>query len=88
MKYVAVCLLSIVTMLSASASTSSAQLFAPELIAPAVLAARDVRGAMTEVSTGVPDSALMLTLAGALIGLQLRRRQKSLRSPRLSIVGS
>ena len=89
MKYVAVCLLSIVSMFSASASTSpaSAQLIPPALIAPAIRAAQEVRGAVEDVS-GVPDSLLMVTLGGALIALQLRRRQKSLRSPRLAIAGN
>lgn len=88
MKYVAVCVLSIVTMLSASASPSaapsaglaavpSAQSFSPSL---------DVR---VVVGASVPadsDSLLMTLLAGALIALQLRRRQKSLRSPRFAIL--
>lgn len=100
MKYVAVCVLSIVTMLSASASPSatpsagqsaglaavpSAQSFSP-LIAPAVLAAKDVRGVVGASAPAYSDSLLMTLLAGALIALQLRRRQKSLRSPRLAIL--
>jgi hypothetical protein len=67
-------------MLSASASPSvspSAQLF-PSLVVPAV----------DDVTPGVPDSALMAMLGGALIALQLRRRQKSLRSPRVAIVSN
>jgi hypothetical protein len=89
MKYVAVCVLSVVTMLSASASPSAtqlaasqvaptAQLFPTSLIAPAVVAGEDARG----------NSLLMAMLGGALIALQLRRRQKSLRSPRLAILSS
>ena len=35
-------------------------------------------------TTAAGDTALMLLLAGALIALQLRRRQKSLRTPRLA----
>jgi hypothetical protein len=75
-------------MLSASAApvTPAAQSFAPSLIAPAVRAAKDVRGAMREAAPGIPDSLLMTVLASALIALQLRRRQKSLRSPRLAIL--
>jgi hypothetical protein len=89
MKYVAVCVLSVLTMLSASASpvSPSAQLL-PSFIAPATRAAQEVRGAVDEVTTGVPDSLLMAMLGGALIALQLRRRQKSLRSPRLTIVSN
>jgi hypothetical protein len=89
MKYVAVCVLSVATMLSASAApiAPSAQTFAPSLIAPAVRAAKDVRGVVDEVAPGVSDSVLMTMLASALIALQLRRRQKSLRSPRLAILG-
>ena len=89
MKSLAVCVLSIVSMFSASASTTpSAQLLSPDLIAPAVHAAKEMRVAVESVSTGAPDSLLMVTLASALIALQLRRRQKSLRSPRLAIVSS
>jgi hypothetical protein len=90
MKYVAVCVLSVLTMLSASASPSaspSAQLL-PSLLAPATRAAQEVRGSVDEAATGVPDSLLMTMLGGALIALQLRRRQKSLRSPRLAIVSN
>ena len=72
MKYLAVCVLSILTMLSASASVPAVQLFPPSLV--------------DEVATGVPDSLLMAMLGGALVALQLRRRQKSLRSPRLAIL--
>lgn len=89
MKYLAVCVLSIVSMFSASASTTpSAQLLSPVLIAPAVHAAEEMRVVVKVASTGMPDYLLMVTLASALIALQLRRRQKSLRSPRLAIVGS
>jgi predicted benzoate:H+ symporter BenE len=89
MKYLAVCVLSVLTMLSASASpvSPSAQLL-PSLIVPATRAAQGVRGAVDEVATGVPDSLLMAMLGGALIALQLRRRQKSLRSPRLAIMSN
>ena len=92
MKYLAVCVLSVLTMLSASASPSvspspSAQLL-PSLIAPATRAAQEVRGAVDKAATGVPDSLLMTLLGGALIALQLRRRQKALRSPRLAIVSN
>jgi len=97
MKYVAVCVLSILTMLSASASppaapmaagtvVPSAQLFSPSLLAPAEHAAKDVRVAADEIVATVPDSLLMTMLSAALIALQLRRRQKSLRSPRLAIL--
>ncbi len=99
MKYVAVCVLSVATMLSASASPSathrvvtpaahSAQLFAPALLAPAALVADGIRSATGDVAPGTADSMLMLMLAGALITLQLRRRQKSLRSPRTLNLGT
>jgi hypothetical protein len=74
MKYVAVCVLSALTMLTASAS--------PAQLLPPVLAAVDV------AATGVSDSWLMAMAGGVLIALQLRRRQKSLRSPRTLILSS
>jgi MYXO-CTERM domain-containing protein len=81
MKYVAVCVLSIATMLSASAAPSAAQ----RELTPATPA---VQLFTSEVSSGAGDSLLMLMLGGALVALQLRRRQKSLRSPRLAILSS
>ena len=86
MKYVAVCVLSIATMLSASASPSAqpSSLFGPSLIEPAVRAASLAQDAAGDGVTGSGDSTLMTLLGGALVALQLRRRQKSLRSPRLT----
>jgi len=88
MKYVAVCVLSVLTMLTASASPSATQLFLPTLVAPAVHAANEVRDVVEGAANAVPDTPLMFLLGSALIALQLRRRQKSLRGPRLAIVSS
>ena len=85
MKYVAVCVLSILTMLSASASPSATQLAAIQLVPAAQLLPASL---VDEAATGVADPLLMAILGGALIALQLRRRQKSLRSPRLAILSS
>jgi hypothetical protein len=85
MKYVAVCVLSILTMLSASASPSATQLAAIQAVPTAQLFPPSL---VDEVATGVPDSLLMTMLGGALVALQLRRRQKSLRSPRVAILSS
>ena len=85
MKYVAVCVLSILTMLSASASPSATQLAAIQAVPTAQLFPPLL---VDEVATGVPDSLLMTMLGGALVALQLRRRQKSLRSPRVAILSS
>jgi len=85
MKYVAVCVLSVLTMLSASASPSATQLAAIQVVPAAQLLPTSL---MEEAAIGVPDTLLMAMLGGALIALQLRRRQKSLRSPRLAILSS
>jgi hypothetical protein len=53
------------------------------LLTSATPFARALRESSPEVATPVTDGMLGAVLAAALIALQLRRRQKSLRTPRL-----
>ena len=74
MKYLAICLLSVVSLFTTAgawpASSSQLQNTVPAL---AQVMKRDA-------SPG--DRALAVIVAAALVGIQLRRRQKSLRMPR------
>jgi hypothetical protein len=76
MKYLAICFLSLAAFFTAGASPSVGAAINAPIITP-VIATRiatpgDVNG---------PDRALAGVLAAALVALQLRRRQKSLRMP-------
>lgn len=77
MKYLAVLVMSVTSILNASASSSGAR------AVPALDPVGTEVHAAQAIAAG--DSWMMLALAGALISLQLRRRQKSLRNPRVSI---
>lgn len=83
MKYFTLCLLSFASMLTSAASPEPVASIAPTLIdAQLLLRAGALGGA--DAATGV-QPLLMITLLAALIVLQLRRRQKSLRNPRLLV---
>jgi len=82
-KYVTLCLLSFASMLTSAASPEPVASIVPTLIdAQELLRAGAMGGA--DGATGV-QPLLMITLLAALIVLQLRRRQKSLRNPRLLV---
>ncbi|HTU64389.1 MAG TPA: hypothetical protein VMF52_00445 [Steroidobacteraceae bacterium] len=71
MRYLAIILLSVVALLRAAGSSAAVE-SPPPVLAPVHAA----------TSTDAFDGPLLVVLGGALIALQLRRRQKSLRSPR------
>jgi hypothetical protein len=73
MRYLAIVLLSLTVLLRAAGSSAGAGDFAAH-----------VSLALPAVSETMPvhDGALATLLGGALVALQLRRRQKSLRQPR------
>jgi hypothetical protein len=92
MKYLAICLLALTALFSTSgsASTGSSDLanvprtnLVPALIEP-VSAFGLLHTSHGDLSPR-NDGVLMLVLAGALVALQLRRRQKSMRMPRMLI---
>lgn len=74
MKYLAICLLSLASLLTAAGASQSAPAALPTLVPDVVL--------VFERGASFGDRALAGVLAAALIALQLRRRQKSLRMPR------
>jgi hypothetical protein len=91
MKYLAICFLALTALFStagtasiapAPSSTATAS-FAPSFIEPAV-SLHVLRHAADGGDSKI-DGTLMVLLAGALVALQLRRRQKSLRMPRMLI---
>jgi hypothetical protein len=71
MKYLAICLLSLASLITTAGASPSPAIPAIEALAPAP--ARD---------NALGDRALAGALAAALVALQLRRRQKSLLMPR------
>ena len=78
MKYLAICILSLVvhvTSQGASRDDAIANAHTP----PAL---QDIADTATATAGAPTDGALAALLGGALIALQLRRRQKSLRMPR------
>lgn len=78
MRYVAICILSLASVWSAASSPTAVAALLPH-IEPA---ARDAAIVSAELSdAAVTDSLLMLLVGGALAALQLRRRQRSLRTP-------
>jgi len=76
MKYLAISFLSLAAFLNAGAAPSAGAPMNASMFAPP----RAVRAAAGGDNT--PDGAIAGALAAALIALQLRRRQKSLRMPR------
>lgn len=88
MKYLAICLLSLAAFLTAGTAPSvSAEINATDsalgLAAPVRISAPAVAASLSASrDANAPDRALAGVLAAALVALQLRRRQKSLRMPR------
>ena len=90
MKFFAILLMALTAMLSSAGTTPTGGLdlashpqaaLAPPFFGPVAqfaAAQRELDGRGSHF-----DGALMLVVAGALVSLQLRRRQKSLRMPRL-----
>jgi hypothetical protein len=76
MKYLALSFLSLAAFLNADAAPSAGA----ELNASAFVPVRTLQATPRDDNT--PDGAIAAALAAALIALQLRRRQKSLRIPR------
>jgi len=76
MKYLAVSFLSLAAFLNADAAPTAGA----EMTASAYVPVRALRATPKDDNT--PDGAIAAALAAALIALQLRRRQKSLRIPR------
>jgi hypothetical protein len=74
MKYLAIILLSLASLLTAAGASQSTPAGLPALVPDMALA--------FEQGASIGDRALAGMLAAALIALQLRRRQKSLRMPR------
>lgn len=68
MKYLAVCVLSLFTYVTADGASKIESLRVDSVLAASV--------------SSPADNALAALLGGALVALQLRRRQKSLRMPR------
>jgi hypothetical protein len=74
MKYLAIILLSLASLLTAAGASPSTPAALPSLVPDVAL--------VFEQGASIGDRALAGVLAAALIALQLRRRQKSLRMPR------
>jgi hypothetical protein len=74
MKYLAICLLSLASLFTAAGASQSVPASLPALVPDAAL--------VFEQAASLGDRALAGVVAAALIALQLRRRQKSLRMPR------
>jgi hypothetical protein len=82
MKYLAICLLSVASLFtSAGASPSLSQRAAVAPVSLQALAPISVNRSL-QVGTSFADRALAGMVAAVLVGIQLRRRQKSLRMPR------
>ena len=78
MRYVAICILSLASMWSAASSPTVVAALLPH-IEPS---ARDAALLSAELSESTAfDPLLMMLVAGVLAALQLRRRQRSLRTP-------
>jgi hypothetical protein len=88
MKYLAICFLSLAAFLTAGTAPSvsaeiNSTVSASALAAPARVSAPGSAASLSASRDGnTPDRALAGVLAAALVALQLRRRQKSLRMPR------
>jgi hypothetical protein len=74
MRYLAICILSLTALLRSAGTSARAEEIVPAANPPALV--ESVAPAQDH------DGALALMLSAALIALQLRRRQKSLRMPR------
>jgi hypothetical protein len=79
MRYVAICILSLASMWSAASSPTAVAALLPH-VEPAARDAALLRAELSESSTAL-DPVLMILVAGVLAALQLRRRQRSLRTP-------
>ncbi len=78
MRYVAICILSLASMWSAASSPTAVAALLPHI----ETSARDAALLRAELAESpATDPLLMLLVAGALAALQLRRRQRSLRTP-------
>jgi hypothetical protein len=77
MRYVAICILSLASMLSAASPPTAVAALLPHIEPTAHDAAR----LSAELSQSSIDPFLMMLVAGVLAALQLRRRQRSLRTP-------
>ncbi|MBC8024924.1 MAG: hypothetical protein H7Y89_02945 [Steroidobacteraceae bacterium] len=78
MRYLAICILSLASMWSAASSPTAVAALLPH-IEPS---ARDAALLSAQLSESpAMDPLLMLLVAGALGAIQLRRRQRSLRTP-------
>jgi hypothetical protein len=78
MRYVAICILSLASMWSAASSPTAVAALLPH-IEPVAQDAALLSAELAE--SPAIDPLLMLLVAGALAVLQLRRRQRSLRTP-------
>ena len=74
MKYLAICLLSLASLFTAAGASQSVPASLPVFVPDAAV--------VFEQAASLGDRALAGVVAAALIALQLRRRQKSLRMPR------
>jgi hypothetical protein len=83
MKYLAICLLSLASLFTTAGATppSSPQRAATTAAPLQALEAVSVKRVFSDGSS-LTDRALAAMVAAALVGMQLRRRQKSLRMPR------
>lgn len=78
MRYVAICILSLASMLSAASAPTAVAALLPH-IEPS---ARDAALISAELAESTAfDPVLMILVAGVLAAIQLRRRQRSLRTP-------
>jgi hypothetical protein len=87
MKYLAICFLSLVAFLTAGTAPSvsaeiNATVASQALAAQVRVSAPGHAASLSAPRDGNTDRALAGVLAAALVALQLRRRQKSLRMPR------
>jgi hypothetical protein len=81
MKYLTICRLSLASMWSAASSPAPVAAIAP-LLEPAAL---DAAALQAGIGDSALDPVLMFVVAGALAALQLRRRQRALRTPTLRL---
>jgi hypothetical protein len=83
MRYLAICFLSLVAFLTAGTAPSVSAEINATVAAQARVSAPGHAASLSAPRDGnTPDRALAGVLAAALVALQLRRRQKSLRMPR------
>ena len=87
MKYLAICFLSLAAFFTAGTAPSvsaeiNATASASALAASTRISSLEAASLSASREGNIPDRALAGVLAAALVALQLRRRQKSLRMPR------